>query len=314
VDRVIQGILAVFTSPNLPWWGDMLMAGACCGVIFLLVSFGSKNAVKSQSGDHLQLQIHSAIWGTDASHSQVGGTIDGKPRNALAFFVNQDAFPLPDPAHGVDEKYVEVKYSYTGSGPKTIRRKQGEWIVLPEDPVLLKRIEDNFAQYLEDNEELSKGKIAKRDAVTALTRTAKLLIEYKPSQIGKTEHLIFVNDGSVTIQDIVVGPLLWGCGLLRREISLHNVVGPLMAGKQVECKTVFLERQGTNQIILELPDMLKQINRQLGVDAKAIVHVQYKDSNQNEFSINFSLSIDLYDRVVWNPEQVQLESAAKGML
>ena len=60
--------------------------------------------------------------------------------------------------------------------------------------------------------------------------------------------------------------------------------------------------------------MLKQMNRQLGVDAKAVVHVQYKDSNQNEFSIDFSLSIDLYDRVVWNPGQVHLESAAKGAL
>ena len=86
--------------------------------------------------DPLQLQIHSATWGIENSVNAVRDVIDAKTRNALMFYVNQDAFPLPDPALGKDNKYVEVSYSYSGSGPLTLRRKQGTWIVIPEDPCL----------------------------------------------------------------------------------------------------------------------------------------------------------------------------------
>ena len=86
--------------------------------------------------DPLQLRIHSANWGIQSSSSPVRDEIDAKTRNALMFYVNQDAFPLPDPALGNDNKYVDVSYSYSGSGPLTVRRKQGSWIVIPEDPWL----------------------------------------------------------------------------------------------------------------------------------------------------------------------------------
>jgi len=59
----------------------------------------------------LQLKIHSATWGNQASRNDVCEALTAKPRNALMFFVNQEAFPLPDPAWGDDNKYVEVVYS-----------------------------------------------------------------------------------------------------------------------------------------------------------------------------------------------------------
>jgi hypothetical protein len=65
------------------------------------------------------------------------------------FYVNQDAFPLPDPAFGKDNKYVEVSYSYSGSGPLTVRRKQGTWIVIPEDP-WLKGENDRLSQQVQE--------------------------------------------------------------------------------------------------------------------------------------------------------------------
>ena len=77
--------------------------------------------------DALQLKIHSAKWGTDLDHKPVEDALNAKPRNALMFFVNQDAFPLPDPAWGNDNKYLEVTYSHSGSGGQhSIKRKQGE--------------------------------------------------------------------------------------------------------------------------------------------------------------------------------------------
>ncbi len=91
--------------------------------------------------DFLDLTILKANWGNALSRKQVDEAIKSMPRNALMFHVNHDAFKrylpnLPDPAHGDDNKYVEVEYSYSGSGPLTVRRKQGEWICLPEDPVM----------------------------------------------------------------------------------------------------------------------------------------------------------------------------------
>lgn len=86
--------------------------------------------------DPMQVQIHSATWGIENSLNTVRDAIDAKTRNALMFYVNQDAFPLPDPAFGIDDKYLDVTYSYSGSGPLTARRRQGTWIVIPEDPWL----------------------------------------------------------------------------------------------------------------------------------------------------------------------------------
>lgn len=86
--------------------------------------------------DPLQLQIHAATWGIENSNNAVRDVINAKARNALMFYVNQDAFPLPDPAFANDNKYLEVTYSYSGSGPLTAHRKQGTWIVIPEDPWL----------------------------------------------------------------------------------------------------------------------------------------------------------------------------------
>lgn len=99
--------------------------------------------------DPLQLQIHSATWGIENSVNAVRDVIDARTRNALMFYVNQNAFPLPDPAFGNDNKYLEVTYSYSGSGPLTARRKQGTWIVIPEDP-WLKGENDRLSQQVRE--------------------------------------------------------------------------------------------------------------------------------------------------------------------
>lgn len=88
------------------------------------------------------LQIISASWGAEYPRPQVRDVIDGKPRNAVMFYVANDFFGVPDPAVGNDEKYVEIEYSYGGKQIQKTTRKQGQWIVLPEDSSLKRRISD----------------------------------------------------------------------------------------------------------------------------------------------------------------------------
>ncbi len=86
--------------------------------------------------DKLSLTIHSAKWGTAKDSRSVLDPIVKHLRNAVMLRVNNDAFPGPDPAWGDDSKYVEVTYSHSGSGGKqTVMREQGQWLLLPEDPM-----------------------------------------------------------------------------------------------------------------------------------------------------------------------------------
>jgi hypothetical protein len=76
------------------------------------------------------------VWGTDINSIDVSSAIRSKPRNALVFYVYHEAFQGcgGDPAPGVDDKFVEIEYSFPGWKPMLVRRKQGEWVFLPEDP------------------------------------------------------------------------------------------------------------------------------------------------------------------------------------
>ena len=98
--------------------------------------------ISSGIDDALQLRIHSAKWGTDLDSADVTSGLSAKQRNAIMFFVHPGAFEVPDPATGKDEKYVEVTYSFSGSdGPHTVRRFQREWLIIPEDPVAKKELQ-----------------------------------------------------------------------------------------------------------------------------------------------------------------------------
>lgn len=86
--------------------------------------------------DKLHLTIHEAQWGTAVDRISVAESLSSQTRNALMLRVTPDVFPGPDPAWGDDSKYVEVTYSHSGSGGRqTVTRKQGQWLLLPEDPV-----------------------------------------------------------------------------------------------------------------------------------------------------------------------------------
>src|SRR5258706_6164998 len=126
-------------------------------VSIALMAWAVVGAVKSQRNSHVlttaldkakqtiaihehaacELKISNAFWGTDTGKNCVTDVLNSKPRNALMLYINQDAFPLPDPAYGNDDKYLEVTYCYGGRDPSTVRRTQRQYMILPEDPWLM---------------------------------------------------------------------------------------------------------------------------------------------------------------------------------
>ena len=82
-----------------------------------------------------ELNISKATWGNEFTRVPVADILNHKRRNSLTFYVYHEAFPDcgPDPAPGIDKKYVEIEYSYPGREPLCTysKRFQGEWVFLP---------------------------------------------------------------------------------------------------------------------------------------------------------------------------------------
>jgi hypothetical protein len=138
-----------------------------------------------------------------------------------------------------------------------------------------------------------------------------LLLEYHPRDVPARlgESLVFINEGPGTIKVVSIGPLLWNT-TIRREINLHNVMGPIRANQQAECTFAVFEKIGESQNIRDLPDMLRDVMRLIGHEAQAQMVVVYEDLNQRCVSRQFVSSIDPYNRVVWNPGPIYPEGAA----
>jgi hypothetical protein len=83
-----------------------------------------------------KLRIHSALWGIAGNQISVREEIDNKLREALAFHVSPSSLGGRDPAEGIDTKFLEVKYSYGDAAPVRVSRQQGQWMILPEDPII----------------------------------------------------------------------------------------------------------------------------------------------------------------------------------
>jgi hypothetical protein len=132
-----------------------------------------------------------------------------------------------------------------------------------------------------------------------------LLIEYNAER--ELEYLTFINDGSPTITDIAVGPVLWDTAY-RREINLHSVIGPLQSKRQIEAKFAVFEQIGMSRQLTKLPDLLRDII-QKGCNADAKVTVSYFACN-SRFSQRYTLNVDPFNRVVWNPDLAIRESVA----
>ena len=254
---------------------------------------------QNASLDFLELKILKADWGNAASQKPVDDIIRQMPRNALMFVVNPDAFrpydpSRADPAFGQD-KYLDVTYSYTGSGPLTVRRTQGEWIILPEDPVARAAPIQTKSTAAKENE----GGYIKYSEVP------QLLIRYVVRD-GR-EYFIFRNDGHVSLQRISIGPLFMsGFDLQNQnnsasktiEIICLNVLGALSPGEEAESGIVVSE----NHTIQPLPAFLRGFLR-IDWTIDYSITAKYEDMQGRQFSRMFIVAIDSHDKVAIEASQ-----------
>jgi len=141
------------------------------------------------------------------------------------------------------------------------------------------------------------------DAKATLVRNApRLWVEYRSATKNppNMEVLIFSKDGNSAIRNIEVGPLVWNF-TETRPISLHNVIGVLRSDP-IECKFTAYEQDGKMQRVYELAELMREMMKRFGVAAQPSVEVLYADMEENGFSQTFVLSIDPYNRIVWEPQ------------
>ena len=140
-------------------------------VLFLTVWY----VYKRGKGTRSVFKIVTADWGNSHRREPIDDVLGLMPSNAIAFFLNPDAFKpyttpdKSDPAPGPG-KYLDISYT---SGPSSgkLRRHEGEWVILPEDPALKaqldqlnKRADENFKKYSDESREHGETKNALRGA------------------------------------------------------------------------------------------------------------------------------------------------------
>lgn len=101
--------------------------------VIVLPSFGGQDSESSSLG------LHSATWGNAASRESVLDEILSKKRDGLVFLVGNKDFGgiRNDSAPTDDEKYLQIEYSFRGREARTLKRRRGEWVVIPEESLLM---------------------------------------------------------------------------------------------------------------------------------------------------------------------------------
>jgi hypothetical protein len=145
------------------------------------------------------------------------------------------------------------------------------------------------------------GEIREDPKAGLLRNAPRLWVDYKPAtkNPSKMEVLIFSKDGGTAVMNIQVGPLAWKV-TETRPIALHSVIGVLRSDP-IECKFSAYEEMKNIQRLFELPELMREMMRKFGVTAQPLVEVSYEDMEGNCFHQNFVLSIDPYDKIVWEP-------------
>ncbi|MEP7364041.1 MAG: hypothetical protein ABI972_12360 [Acidobacteriota bacterium] len=143
-----QAVLSALSLPIMLWWSHLLVAAGCAAVMALIVrrvirvsESAERASVANPASVQVpsKLKINSATWGNDVSRESRLEDVLTKQREGLVFYVNNDELGgIPnDPAPTDDNKYVSIDYTFLGKPPRTIKRKQGEWVVIPEEGLLM---------------------------------------------------------------------------------------------------------------------------------------------------------------------------------
>jgi len=126
------------------------------GFTFVAIKFRPRS--RKEPLPPLELKILKAEWGNEHTTQSVISVIEQMPRNAITFHI--DPYTLKcDPAPGVDEKRLDITYTFPGRQPETAHGMQGQWIVLPED------------LWLKNENRRLNGKIAALEAECATLRS-----------------------------------------------------------------------------------------------------------------------------------------------
>jgi hypothetical protein len=137
----------------------------------------------------------------------------------------------------------------------------------------------------------------------------QLFIEFEPNESKRArlgEEFAFVNDGTQTFRNPKFGPLVWRIEF-RREFELLNVIGPIRPGQRVTCAFLVVERHGPGSSSTSggLPHVMRDFMQQYGGDVQPQIEVTYEDMDGRQFGRTFTLSIDPFDRVVWDPGPIR---------
>lgn len=132
----------------------------------------------------------------------------------------------------------------------------------------------------------------------------QLWVDYKGrDEKAGQEILVFSKDGDRAIRIKEVGPFVWHASE-SYPVSLFNVIG-FIRNDPVECRfTAFREELGS-QVLFKLPDLIRRMMNKFGAESQPRIDIKYEDMNGNLYSRRFVLSIDPYDRVVWEPEMTR---------
>lgn len=117
------------------------------------------------------VKILKADWGNSHRRESVDDAIRAMPQTGIAFHLCPDTLrpyapdERADPAPGPN-KFIEVTYT-SGPASGTIRRNEGEWVILPEDPVLRREIDAAVLKYHDEQQAHQETRIQLRDTTTA---------------------------------------------------------------------------------------------------------------------------------------------------
>jgi hypothetical protein len=279
--------------------------------ILIIGSFRRREPQQSNSQNvipHQTLQIHSALYGTSpADDIEVAEILQGLQSDAITCLIENNLFKR-DPHPNV-HKRLKVKYSYGNSIVLTVSRPEGSRLVLPEDSWLKGEIQRLTSRVVE----LEALKVRQRDfekqgeqPVGVKSAAPMLWVEYKPRVIDPpaTESLVFSKEGDKAIRIRQIGPLTWTTKE-ERPINIHSGLGPLLT-QAVECKfTAFDQTVGSHILYDTLSQLMHEMINRFGHAVHPTVEIWYEDFEDNWYSIQYTLFIDPFDKIIWNPGPVK---------
>jgi hypothetical protein len=164
VNAAIGVAVSAFSRPALPWIWEAVIAAVCSAAIFLVIAHSRSSVPGGPINNQRLFKVLEADWGNIHHRELVDDIIPLMPQNALVFHVNPDALKpydprRADPAPGPG-KYIEITYSSSLFGKRKIKRKEGEWVILPEDPYYV-RFSQLLSKFLQSaREEIDSVKAA----------------------------------------------------------------------------------------------------------------------------------------------------------